>query len=75
MNGWGKDVGDSLTLGFELVLPTLFCALVGYFVDTKLSSFPIGLIIGVFAGAAAGFWNVVKRYILTPEKPEKKEKD
>ena len=71
MNGWGKDIGDSLTLGLELVLPTLFCALIGYYIDGKLSSFPIGLIIGVFFGAGAGFWNVVKRYILNSEKKEK----
>ena len=63
MNGWGKDIGDSLTLGFELVLPTLLFALIGYYIDLYFSSSPVALFIGVFLGAGAGFWNVVRRYL------------
>ena len=63
MKGFGKEVGNSLTLSFELVVPTLLCALVGYYADKYFHSAPIGVIIGLFLGGAAGFWNVVKRYL------------
>lgn len=64
MQGLGKEIGDSITLGFELVLPTLFGAFIGYYIDQKLMSFPVALIIGLFIGAAAGFWNVVRKFLL-----------
>ena len=63
MKGFGKEVGNSLTLGFELVVPTLLCALVGHYADIYFHSDPIGFLIGIFLGGAAGFWNVVKRYL------------
>lgn len=72
MKGWGKEIGDSLTLGFELVLPTLLGALIGYYIDKHFASSPIALFIGVFLGAAAGFWNVIRKYVLDSDKKEKR---
>jgi len=59
----GRELGESLTLGIELVVPTLLCAFLGYLADKNFGTFPVIMIIGVFLGAAGGFWNVVKRFI------------
>lgn len=72
MKGWGKEIGDSLSMGFELVLPTLLGALLGYYIDKQLSSSPVALFFGVFLGAASGFWNVVRRYLSGPNEKEKR---
>lgn len=72
MKGWGKDIGDSLTVGFELVLPTILFALLGYYIDKHFATFPLVLIIGIFLGAAAGFWNVVRKFLTSPEEKEKR---
>jgi F0F1-type ATP synthase assembly protein I len=63
MQGFGKVIGESLTLGIELALPTLLLALAGYYLDKHFSSCPVFLVSGVFLGGAAGFWSVVKRYL------------
>jgi F0F1-type ATP synthase assembly protein I len=63
MQGLGKEIGDSITLGFELVLPTLFGAFIGYYIDQRIGTFPVALIIGLFIGAAAGFWNVARKFL------------
>ena len=72
MKDWGKDIGDSLTLGFELVLPTIFFAFLGYKVDGWFSSFPAGLVVGVFLGASLGFWSVVRKFLAGPDKTERR---
>jgi F0F1-type ATP synthase assembly protein I len=55
-----RELGESLTLGVELVAPTLLFALLGYIADRYFGTFPIIMIVGVFLGAAGGFWTVVK---------------
>lgn len=72
MKGWGKDIGDSVTLGFELVFPTLLGALAGFYLDRHFNSSPMALFIGVFLGAGAGLWNVVRRFLSDTEKKEKR---
>jgi len=72
MKDWARDMGDSLTLGFQLVLPTLLGALLGYYADRYFSSGPVGLILGVFLGAGLGGWSVVRAYLGGPSKKEKR---
>ncbi|MFA6549491.1 MAG: AtpZ/AtpI family protein [Candidatus Margulisiibacteriota bacterium] len=59
----GRELGESLTLGIELVSPTLICAFLGYLADKHFGTFPFVMIAGVFLGAAGGFWNVTKRHL------------
>ena len=73
MKGFGKELGESLTLGFELVLPTVLGALVGYYLDCRLGSFPIAMAIGLFVGAAAGILNVARKFLTEPADREKRE--
>ena len=72
MKGWGKDIGDSLTLGFELVIPTIIFALIGYYIDRHFATFPLVVIVGVFLGAGAGFYNVVRKFLAKTEEKEKR---
>ena len=66
MKGWGKDIGESFSLGAELALPTLLGALAGYYFDRHFSTAPIALIIGLVLGAALGLWDIVRRYLNDP---------
>jgi F0F1-type ATP synthase assembly protein I len=72
MKGRGSNIGDSLTLSFELVLPTILGAALGYYIDLRFSFAPIAMIVGVFIGAALGFINVVRKFKLDSEKKEKR---
>lgn len=47
-----------LDLGLRFAVSAVLFALLGYWVDSKLSSSPIGLIAGVLFGAVAGFINL-----------------
>jgi ATP synthase protein I len=59
---WGINLGESLTLSFELVVPAVLGAILGYFIDIYFSSSPIAMIVGLFIGAAAGFLNVIRKF-------------
>ena len=72
MKGRGNNIADSLTLSFELVVPTIFGAALGYYIDIYFSSSPIAMFVGVFLGAAAGFINVIRKFKLDSEKKEKR---
>lgn len=47
-----------LDLGLRFAFAAVLGALAGYWVDQKLSSSPIGIIVGVIFGATAGFVNL-----------------
>ncbi|MDZ7266951.1 MAG: AtpZ/AtpI family protein [candidate division KSB1 bacterium] len=47
-----------LDLGLRFALSAVLFALLGYWVDSKLSISPVGLIAGVLFGAVAGFINL-----------------
>ncbi|MCL4706920.1 AtpZ/AtpI family protein [bacterium] len=49
-----------LDLGLRFALAAVLGALGGYWLDLKLSSSPIGLLIGVIFGATAGFINLYR---------------
>jgi len=72
MSNWGSELSDSLTLGVELVLPTLLGAVVGYYADQYFSSAPLGMIVGVFVGAGLGFWRIVVKFLAGPKEKEKR---
>jgi F0F1-type ATP synthase assembly protein I len=48
-------------LGFQFAIAILLGLYVGQWVDRKLGTRPLFLIIGVFAGAAAGFYSMIQR--------------
>jgi ATP synthase protein I len=60
----GKSVGSAAAyagLGVQFLLAILLCLYAGRWVDAKLGTGPLFLVIGVFVGAAAGFWAILRR--------------
>ncbi len=49
-----------MTLGLELVLSIVLMSAAGHWVDGKLGSAPLGIIVGFVLGAAAGFRALMK---------------
>ena len=47
-------------LGIEIAAAVFLGALIGYQIDLRLHSQPLGMSAGVVVGAAAGIWNAVK---------------
>jgi len=64
MKNWNNKLGDALSLGFEMCLATMLGALLGYYLDGKFNSFPVGVTVGLFLGTAAGFYRVIKKFLL-----------
>lgn len=57
----GTAVGLGLKIGVELVASVIVCAAIGYAVDKyAFHSRPIGMIVGLFVGFAAGLRNVFR---------------
>lgn len=57
-------MGGAVSLGFrvmsEFVAAVVVAAVIGWGIDRVLGSSPIGLIIFIVLGTAAGFWNVYR---------------
>ncbi|MCX5726389.1 MAG: AtpZ/AtpI family protein [Candidatus Saganbacteria bacterium] len=49
-----------MSLGFEIAMPVLFGAGIGYWIDRQFGGRPWGMVVGVVIGAVAGFWNAYK---------------
>ena len=58
--GVAKSVAPYLNLGFEFALAILIGCALGYFIDSKLSTRPVFLLIGLLLGAGAGFLTVYR---------------
>jgi F0F1-type ATP synthase assembly protein I len=52
--------GLYLNLGFELAVGAILGFSFGYYLDKKLHTTPLFLILGVFLGAAAGFLSIYR---------------
>ncbi len=60
----GKSVGSAAAyagMGVQFVVAILLCLYAGRWVDAKLGTGPLFLVVGVFVGAAAGFWAILRR--------------
>lgn len=61
-----KEIGQALALiaqiGISMLVPILICLGIGVFIDGKLGSSPLCMIVFIILGVAAGFRNV---YLLT----------
>ncbi len=56
-NSW-KDVGRYLDLGFRFALSITLGLLGGYWLDKKIHTLPLFLILGMFFGAFSGFLSI-----------------
>ncbi len=51
------------SVGLELVIPVALLTYGGYWLDGRLSTLPLFVILGVFLGMAVGFYNVFRRVL------------
>jgi ATP synthase protein I len=58
--GLGKAMGTGFRVTSELVAGVLVGGFLGWWIDRWLGSSPFGLLIMLFIGMVAGFWNVYK---------------
>jgi len=49
-----------MTLGIQFAVAVGFCIAGGYWLDIKLGTTPLFLIVGVFLGGSAGFLNIYR---------------
>jgi hydrogenase 3 maturation protease len=59
-----KDLLKAASLGLEIAVAVFLGAFIGYQIDIRLRSKPIGMIIGLVIGAIAGIWNAVRMGII-----------
>lgn len=69
-----RQVGPYLSLGIEFVASILLCLFAGRWLDSKLGTAPMLILIGVFVGASVGFYNFF-RVILRLQEAEKRKVD
>ncbi len=48
------------TIGFEFVSSVIICLLVGYFVDVRLETKPIGILAGAIVGVGLGLYSFIR---------------
>lgn len=48
------------TIGFEFVSAVILCLLVGYFIDGKFETKPMGILIGAIAGVGLGLYSFIR---------------
>ncbi len=58
--GLEKDIGKGVSLGIEIAVAVFLGAFVGYLADDRFGVRPVGLIVGIALGGAAGMWNAIK---------------
>lgn len=73
----GSDPGDILRatgqfmgLGLAWALSVLFFLGVGAWIDSKLGTSPLLLVLGAFIGAAAGFYSLYYHIVIEPRQRE-----
>ncbi len=67
--GVGRHMGHGLTFA----LSTLLFLLVGWWLDLRLGTAPLLLILGAFVGGAAGFYSLYYHLVVEPRQPEDEE--
>ncbi|MFC1660528.1 AtpZ/AtpI family protein [Gemmatimonadota bacterium] len=56
--------GQYMGLGLTLALSTLLFLLCGWWLDGKVGTTPLFMILGAFVGAAAGFFSLYRHVVL-----------
>ncbi|HDL18885.1 MAG TPA: AtpZ/AtpI family protein [Bacteroidetes bacterium] len=55
-----RQIGPYFDLGLRLTVAMVFGLFGGLWLDRKIHTIPLFLIIGIFAGALSGFWSIYK---------------
>lgn len=68
----GSTVAPYLDLGFRFALSIAITTYAGYWLDSKLNTLPLFLIIGLILGATSGFFTIYRAVYTGKEKESKK---
>lgn len=69
-----SSVGQYVDLGLQFALAILLCTGGGYWLDSKMNTLPLFLILGLLLGATSGFITIYRAvYSKGKEKPGKGE--
>lgn len=68
-----SETGRYMGYGLNLALSTLLFLLVGWWVDSKLGTAPVLLIVGAFVGATAGFYSLYFHVVVEPRREAEEE--
>ena len=69
------QAGPYLTAGTQFAASIIMCLLGGWWIDGKLDTTPLFLILGIFLGAVAGFYNLYKTLISSEKKKTDTDKE
>jgi len=69
-----KATGRYMGLGMTLTMSVVFFLGVGWWVDSKLGTTPLFMVIGAFVGAAAGFYSLYYHIVIEPRQREGRSK-
>ena len=70
--GEGRGAGAYLGLGLQFAISILLFLYAGQWLDRKLGSAPLFLILGVFLGAGAAFYNMYKKLMAAQREDEER---
>jgi len=62
-------------IGFQFAASILLCLFVGQWLDRRLGTAPLLLIVGVFFGAGAGFYSMYRRLMAAQRRDAEDAKD
>jgi F0F1-type ATP synthase assembly protein I len=66
--------GEAMGVGLQFAGSIVMFLLVGRWLDGRLDTSPWFLLIGVFAGAGAGFYSIYRQLVIVPREREERKK-
>lgn len=68
-----REMGRYMGLGLGLAMTTLLFLLAGWWLDTKVGTAPLLLILGAFVGGTAGFYSLYHQVVREPRETANEE--
>ena len=69
------QAGAYISFGLQFAISILLCLFIGWWMDGKLGTTPLFLLIGTFFGAGAGFYNLYRGLVNEQQKKQKGKTD
>ncbi len=70
-----NGIGPYIDLGLQFAVAIALGVGLGYFADSKLGTFPLFLVLGLFVGAVSGFLNIYRAVFPNKKMHKKNEND
>ena len=70
-----RQIGPLLSLGVQFVVSILLCFFAGRWLDGKLGTEPILLLVGVVIGGAAGFYHFFRSVLRLQEREDDSDRE